>query len=100
MVCGAEAEVCRDGGGFKEKKRGKVKEKRKEKGKGKGVERDKMEITEVLAEVRRLAGLVKILRGEVRMLSRGYQKTRREMRQWREWIDQDWVDEDYEMGSE
>ena len=40
-------------------------------------------MTEVLAEVRRLLGMVRNLRGEVtsRELLRGYQKTRREMRQ-------------------
>ena len=38
-------------------------------------------MTEVLAEVKRLSGLVGKLRGEMRELARGYQKMRREMRQ-------------------
>ena len=45
-----------------------TKEKRKEKGKGKEVERDDTELTEVLAEVKRLSGVVKNLKGEVQRL--------------------------------
>ena len=77
-----------------------TKEKRKDKGKGKEVEREDTEMAEALAEVKKLTGVVRALKGEVQRLGRGYQRMRREMREWREWVDGEWVDEDYEMGSE
>ena len=43
-----------------------------------------MEMMEVMVVVRRLTGVVKSLRGEVNRLGRGYQRMRREMREWRE----------------
>ena len=39
---------------------------------------------EVTTEVKRLVGLVGKMRQEIGELSRGYQKMRREMREWRD----------------
>ena len=58
-----------------------TKEKRKEKGKGKEVEREDMEMAEALAEVKKLTGVVRALKGEVQRLGRGYQRMRRAMRE-------------------
>ena len=88
--------------GLKKRKgmRAENKEKEGKKRKGKEVEREDMEMTEVTAEVKKLTGVVRALKGEVERLGRGYQRMRREMREWREWVNQDWVDEDFEMGLE
>ena len=88
VVCGAEAEVCGDQGGVEEEEGRKAQGKRKKKGKGKEREKGKVversEETEVKTEVKRLAGLMGRMRSELSELTRGYQKMRREMREWRD----------------